>query len=53
LELSYLELLTTEQRHVLIKRMENTVIAEIDLSGLDEFVEVLTGEKAVKQSWAA
>lgn len=53
LELSYLELLTTEQRHVLIKRMENTVIAEIDLSGLDAFVEVLTGEKATKQSWAA
>jgi len=54
IELSYLELLSHEQRHILIKRMENTLIAEMNLSGLEAFVEVLTGVKKVTStSWAA
>ncbi|MBY0354583.1 MAG: hypothetical protein K2Q12_02510 [Rickettsiales bacterium] len=43
IELSYLELLNTEQRHILIKRMENTLIAEMNLHGLDTALSLLSG----------
>jgi type IV secretion system protein VirB4 len=53
LEVSYLELLRSEQRHVLLKRMDNTMIAEMDLSGLGALLRVLSGEPAANASRAA
>lgn len=53
IELSYLELIKKEQRHVMIRRMENTLIAEMDLSGLESQIGVLSGVIGRKESRAA
>lgn len=53
IELSYLELLTLEQRQILIKRMDTTTIADINFTMLDDQRRILSGEKPKAKGWTA
>jgi type IV secretion system protein VirB4 len=41
-EISYLSLMNTEDRHFLLKRGDNTIVAELNVAGMDDMLAVLS-----------
>ncbi len=45
-EFAYLDIMNTEYRHFLLKRANETIVAELNLGGMDDIVDILSGEPA-------
>jgi type IV secretion system protein VirB4 len=43
IEFSYLELMDTSERHFLVRRPGETVVGEMNMSGLEEYMHIFTG----------
>ena len=43
IEFSYLELMETSERHFLVRRPGETVVGEMNLSGLEGYIQILSG----------
>ncbi len=47
IEFTYLEVMDKDQHHFLIKRGKETVVGELNLTGLDEIIGALTGQEVL------
>ncbi len=45
-EFGYLSMMNAEERHFLLKRGNETIVAELDLGGLDDIIGVLSGQSS-------
>lgn len=52
-ECAYLEAMSVEYRHFMLKRRSETIIAELNLGGMDELLAVLSGSASATMSTAS
>lgn len=52
-ETAYLGLMQEEERHFLLKRGDETIVAELNLTGMEEIITVLSGRQDLLQEFLA